>query len=190
MITPADLRQYDYCARVLFFERCTPVKRRETRMMQYGREAHDVENALEKERSLQRYRLHEGERKFNVKLFSPDLELNGIADLIVYSDGNAYPIEFKHTTGEPSIGHQMQLCAYGLLIENVQKISSPRGYWHSTRTKETLEIEFSPALRKRTMRAINDINDFIKTERCPPPTKQRGKCLECELINFCGDTRP
>ena len=190
MITPADLRQYDYCARVLFFERCTPVKRRETRMMQYGREAHDVENALEKERSLQRYRLHEGERKFNVKLFSPDLELNGIADLIVYSDGNAYPIEFKHTTGEPSIGHQMQLCAYGLLIENVQKISSPRGYWHSTRTKETLEIEFSPALRKRTLRAINDINQFITTERCPPPTKQLGKCLECELINFCGDTRP
>ena len=84
----------------------------------------------------------------------------------------------------------MQLCAYGLLIENVQKIPSPRGYWHSTRTKETLEIEFSLALRKRTMRAISDINDFIKTERCPPPTKQLGKCLECELLNFCGDTRP
>ena len=190
VITPADLRQFEYCARILFFERCTPVKRRETRMMQYGREAHDVENALERERSLQRYGLHTGERHFNVRLFSETLQLNGIADLIVYSDGNAYPIEFKHTTGEPNLGHQMQLCAYGLLIENLQGIPSPRGYWHSTRTKETIEIDFKPALRRRTSRAVEEINDFIRSERCPPPTAQLGKCLECELLNFCGDTRP
>jgi CRISPR-associated exonuclease Cas4 len=159
-------------------------------MMQYGREAHDVENVLERERSLQRYGLHTGERRFNVRLFSETLQLNGIADLIVYSDGNAYPIEFKHTTGEPTLGHQMQLCAYGLLIEHLQGTPSPRGYWHSTRTKETLEIDFKPALRRRTQRAIQEINDFIRFERCPPPTSHPGKCLECELLNFCGDTRP
>lgn len=187
MITPAELRQYHYCPRILFYERCTPVRRRETRRMQYGREAHDVETALERQRSLQRYGLHEGQREFGVTMYSPTLELSGIADLVVTVGMEAYPVEFKDSTREPDGGHQMQLCAYGLLLEATREIHSPRGYWHSTRTRETYVIEFDNKLRKRTLKAIQDINNFIKAERCPDPTPQVAKCLECELRNFCGD---
>lgn len=187
MITPAELRQYDYCARVVFYDRVTPVRRRETRRMQYGRESHDKEHALERERSLQRYGLHEGTRAFNVSLTNLELELTGIADLIVTVGEEAYPVEFKDSTRPPNAGHAMQVCAYGLLIEAVHGLRSPRGFWHSTRTRETHVIEFDARLRRRTLKVIREINDFIRAERCPPPAAQVEKCLECELRNFCGD---
>jgi CRISPR-associated exonuclease Cas4 len=187
MITPAELRQYYYCPRIVFYERCTPVYRRETRRMQYGRDAHDAEAALEKERSLRRYGLHQGQREFGVHLHSDSLELTGIADLVVVVEAESYLVEFKDSTREPDLGHQMQVCAYGLLLEATRETKSTRGFWHSTRTRETYEIEFDTRLRKRTLQAIRDINDFIKAERCPDPTPQVAKCLECELKNFCGD---
>jgi len=187
VITPAELRQYHYCPRIVFYERCTPVRRRETRRMQYGREAHDAETALEGQRSLQRYGLHEGQRECNVRMLSTQLELNGIADLVVTVGAEVYPVEFKDSTREPDLGHQMQLCAYGLLLEDTRQVQSPRGFWHSTRTRETYVVEFDPKLRKRTLKAIQDINSFIRAERCPEPTSQVAKCLECELRNFCGD---
>jgi len=187
MITPAELRQYHYCPRIIFYERCTPVYRRETRRMQYGREAHDAEAALEKQRSLQRYGLHQGQREFGVHLHSEALELTGIADLVVTVGAESYPVEFKDSTREPDFGHQMQLCSYGLLLEAIRGIKSLKGFWHSTRTRETYVIEFDAKLRKRTLHAILDINAFIKAERCPDPTPQVAKCLECELKNFCGD---
>lgn len=187
MVNPAELRQYTYCPRVVFYARCTPVRRRETRRMTYGREAHDKETALEKQRSLQRYGLHEGERAFDVRLTSESLQLTGIADLIVTLGTDAYPIEFKDSTRPPDAGHELQVCAYGLLIENVLGKQSPRGYWHSTKTRETYVIEFDKRLRKRTLNAIQEINDFVTAERCPDPTPQVAKCVDCELRNFCGD---
>lgn len=187
MITPAELRQYHYCPRVVFYERCTPVRRRETRRMQYGREAHDAEAALERQRSLRRYGLHEGQREFGVRLHSEALEVTGIADLVVTAGAESYPVEFKDSTREPDLGHRMQLCAYGLLLEATRQTKSPRGFWHSTRTRETYEIAFDAKLRRRTLDAIREINEFIRAERCPDPTPQVAKCLECELKNFCGD---
>lgn len=187
MINPNELRQYHYCPRVIFYERCTPVHRRETFRMQYGREAHDAETALEKQRSLQRYGLHQGQREFGVKMHSPTLDVFGIADLIVTVGQEAYPIEFKDSTRPPDDGHHMQVCAYGLLLEDLRGVNSPRGYWHSTRTRETYVIEFDTKLRRRTLKAIKEINSFINAERCPDPTPHLGKCMECELKNFCAD---
>jgi CRISPR-associated exonuclease Cas4 len=74
------------------------------------------------------------------------------------------------------------------MLEEVMGISSPRGYWHSTKTGETLSIEFDTRLRNQTLKAVREIQSFIALERCPEPTSQIGKCLECELRNFCGDT--
>ena len=188
MVTPTELRQFHYCPRVLFFERCTPVQRRETRRMGYGRENHDCENRLERERSLGRYGLLEGERRFSVRLHAPRLGLTGEADLIVLSGEEVYPIEFKDSTRAPDLGHKMQLCAYGLMLEAVLALSSPRGFWHSTRTGETISIEFDKRLRNQTLKAVQEIQNFVALEHCPEPTAQIAKCMECELKNFCGDT--
>ena len=45
LITPTELRQWHYCPRVVFFERCTPVRRRETiltDMLQFEKRTSDT----------------------------------------------------------------------------------------------------------------------------------------------------
>lgn len=68
MITPTELRQFHYCPRVVFFARCTPVRRRETVLMTHGREKHESELLQERRRALSRYDLTEGERRYDVRL--------------------------------------------------------------------------------------------------------------------------
>lgn len=188
LITPTELRQWHYCPRVVFFERCTPVRRRETILMMHGREKHQTELVKERRRTLSRYDLAEGERRYDVRLTSLSLGLNGELDLLIVSEQEAYPVEFKHTHRPPDPGHKLQLCAYALLVETELGLTCPQGYWHSSRTQQTHTVPIDTRLRRRTLKAIAEVRAFIELARCPLPTPQTVKCLECELRNFCGDT--
>ena len=129
-LRPTDLRQYDYCPRVVYYDHCTPLGRRETPKMSYGKDAHDLERLLEKRRSLKRYGLHQGKRHFNLTLVSETLGLSGSCDLAVITPDAAYPVEFKTTTRQPAMGHKLQLCAYALLLEERYARPCPQGFWH------------------------------------------------------------
>lgn len=188
LVTPTELRQWRYCPRVVFFERCTPVRRRETVLMTHGREKHQTELARERRRTLSRYELTEGERHYDVRLGNTSLGLNGELDLLIVNGQEAHPVEFKHTSRPPDPGHKLQLCAYALLVEAELGLSCPHGYWHSSRTRQTHTIAFDTRLRNSTLKTIQEVRNFIQQEKCPPPTSQTVKCLECELKNFCGDT--
>lgn len=188
MITPTELRQFHYCPRVVFFARCTPVRRRETVLMTHGREKHESELLRERRRALSRYDLTEGERRYDVRLSSAALGLNGELDLLIVNGTDAHPVEFKNSRRPPDPGHRLQLCAYALLVEAALGLRCPHGYWHSSVTKETHVVEFDRRLRNRTANAIKTVRTLIRAERCPEPTVRVEKCLECELRNFCGDT--
>ena len=186
-LRPTDLRQYEYCPRVVFYDHCTPFRRRETAKMAYGKDAHHLERLLEKRRSLRRYDLHQGRRDFDVKLVSESLNLSGSCDLAVITSDAVYPVEFKMTKRKPSKGHELQMCAYALLLEEHYMLPCPQGFWHSIGTGYTFVVPFGDALRLKTLRAIQTISTFIKDETMPPPTPRRSKCVDCELKNFCGD---
>lgn len=188
LITPTELRQWHYCPRVVFFERCTPVRRRETVLMTHGREKHLSELRRERRRTLSRYELTEGERRYDLRLTNAALGLTGELDLLIVNGAQAFPVEFKHTRRPPDPGHKLQLCAYALLVEAELGLTCPQGYWHSSRTRQTYTVPFDTRLRGRTSKAIELVRGFILTERCPSPPARLTKCLECELRNFCGDT--
>lgn len=188
MITPTELRQFHYCPRVVFFARCTPVRRRETVLMTHGREKHESELLRERRRALSRYDLTEGERRYDVRLSNAALGLNGELDLLIVNGAEAYPVEFKNSRRPPDPGHRLQLCAYALLVEAALGLNCPHGYWHSSVTHETHVVAFDRRLRNRTATAIRAVRTLIREERCPEPTHRVEKCLECELRNFCGDT--
>ncbi|GGJ78322.1 CRISPR-associated protein Cas4 [Deinococcus aquiradiocola] len=157
-------------------------------LMTTGRDQHQAELERERRRTLSRYTLRAGERRYDVRLTSEPLQLTGELDLLIVDGAIAFPVEFKHTVRPPDPGHRLQLCAYALLVEDQLGLDVPHGYWHSSRTRQTHTIVFDVRLRNRTRQAISAVNAFISTGRCPGPTSQLGKCLECELKNFCGDT--
>ena len=69
--------------------------------MTHGREKHRSELVKERRRTLSRYDLAEGERRYDVRLTSLSLGLNGELDLLIVNGQEAYPVEFKHTHHPP-----------------------------------------------------------------------------------------
>lgn len=187
MITVTDVKQYMYCPRIIYFTYCMPVLTMDTYKMKHGKEEHQRNDELEPRRTLQRYGLETGEKKYKVRLVSHRLGLKGKMDLLVIQDDNYIPIELKYSTKEPSLNHKYQLGAYCLLIEDQYETTIRKGLIHLLPKKETFEVKVTPKFRGKVREIIGEIEEVIREEIMPRPTKERGKCQDCEYRNYCGD---
>lgn len=190
MFTVTDIKQYEYCARVLYYQGCLPRVRPTTDKMEAGREAHDNEETREHRRSLQPYGVREAERQFNLRLFSEQLGLSGMIDLLLLMpDGQenvAWPVDYKLTmeTG-PNI--RLQLAAYAVLIEECLHKQVDRGYIYEIPMRRVEQINIGAAQKQRVREALAQMHRIVAEERMPPPVKERGKCVDCEFRRFCND---
>src|SRR5579884_2628016 len=86
-----DLKQYEYCPRIVFYNTVMPVDRKVTVKMERGKEEELRLDALEKRRNLRRYQLGTGERRFHVWVDSPAHGLSGKLDLLIVSPKGYFP---------------------------------------------------------------------------------------------------
>src|SRR5437868_15412178 len=97
-LTVSDLRQYEYCARIPYFTHVLGLRRKRptTYKMEEGRLEHQHVSELEERRSLRSYGLTKGERRFNVNLTSITLQVTGVLDMLILTEDEAIPVEFKN----------------------------------------------------------------------------------------------
>ncbi len=186
LLTPTDLKQYVFCPRVLFYERCWPDFRPRTHKMDAGKDAHEYESKLEARRTLGRYKLAQGERFFDVRLCSEKLRLSGIVDEIIRTPTAAYPVDYK-LARQPSHQYRVQLAIYGLLIEDQWQIPTPIGYLWLISARRAERVELDNALRSEAIQHLESIQRIINEEMMPPPTPRRSKCRDCEFRRVCND---
>lgn len=106
-IAASDLRQYVYCARVVYYRYCVPVKPPPTYKMVEGKLQHERVEELEHRRSLRAYGLSDGERVFHVRMGSERLGVSGLVDMIIVRRHEVIPVEFKLTEA-PAIVEKRQ----------------------------------------------------------------------------------
>lgn len=112
-----DLKQFEYCPRIVFYNTVMPVERKITIKMERGKKEELRLDALETRRTLKRYELGSGERRFHVGLESARLGLSGKLDLLIVSPKGLFPVDFKYTRNRPHCNHVVQLTGYALLVE-------------------------------------------------------------------------
>ncbi len=183
----ADVKQYLYCPRVIYYHYVLPVERKVTYKMQVGREEHVEIDRLEKRRKLGRYRLAEGERRFHVALASPQLGLSGVLDLLIVSPAGYFPVEYKVTTGGPALNHKYQLVAYALLVEEAFGAVVRSGFLYLAPRRELVEVPVTDNARLHTRRILGAIRRIIAEGRLPAVRHRFGRCRDCEFLNYCGD---
>ena len=98
-----------------------------------------------------------------------------------------FPVEFKSTTQRLNLNAKYQLTAYALMVEECLGQSVSQGFIYRIPTQRITAVPISETLRRRTLDAIKQIRSMLSTEWMPPPTPQRGKCVECEFRRFCAD---
>lgn len=189
-LTVSDLRQFEYCARIPYFTHVLGLQRKRptTYKMEEGRLEHEHVSELEGRRSLRSYGLTKGERSFNVSLFSPELQVTGLLDMLILTEDEAIPVEFKNDLhNRVGANHKRQLAAYSLLIEEKWELPVKRAFIHFIPTRQSREIILSDATKNEILSQLDNLRDMLEKEALPDHTPKLGRCIDCEFRNFCPD---
>jgi CRISPR-associated exonuclease Cas4 len=191
-----DLKQYVYCPRILYYHTVLPQVRPLTYKMETGIAAHREAEGREKRRSLRTYGLGKGQRHFNVPLYAAvaglptaPLALTGEVDMVIETETELIPIDFKNARREGP-HFRLQLMAYGRMLELADPkslLAVRRGFLYLIPARKAVEVRFTPRLRRQLDAALETMRVIATTQHVPAPTKQRGRCVDCEFRRFCND---
>ncbi|MDH7482697.1 MAG: CRISPR-associated protein Cas4 [Armatimonadota bacterium] len=187
LVRVSDIKQWLYCPRVVYFTYVMPVRRKVTTKMKVGLDKHEVISALERRRKLREYGIIEGKRLFHVALKSQKLGLTGVLDLLLIAGSDYYPVDFKDTTRGVFANHKYQLAGYALLIESEYSCRVQKGFIYQIPDNKVYSIAINEELKAEVCRVVREIREMIAKETMPQPPAQKGKCIDCEFLNFCGD---
>ncbi len=184
-----ELKQYVYCPRVAYYQIALPDVRPITYKMERGISAGEEAEGREQRRTLRAYGLAAGERTFGARLLSAEVGLSGQLDMLITTADERIPVDYKlaEKVGEH---FKVQLAAYGRLIEAAQPDPARparRGFLYLIPLRRAVEVRFTPALRRRLDGALADLRAMAETQRMPPPTPHRARCVDCEFRRFCND---
>jgi CRISPR-associated exonuclease Cas4 len=183
----ADIKQYLYCPRVVYFHYVMPVEKKPTYKMELGKEVHEAIGELEKRRKLRAYGLQEGTRVFDVRLNSIRLGLRGRLDMMIRTSDACYPVDFKLTEGRPHKNHLYQLAAYALLIEEEYGCEVKQGFVYLIPEKDAVVMQIGMDLKVDVADLIKTIREMVSREEIPEVNPSRRRCEDCEYQNYCGD---
>ncbi len=180
-----ELKNFVYCPRTTFYELCLHLNLT-TASAEMGQEAEREVKEKLRRRKQALHTVVEGERRFDVTVFSHKHRLVGKIDELVLAADGIHIVEYKDTPTDYGYW-KMQLMGYRLCVE--ESYERPVvGCW----VYIIPEKRYQPiTLSKRDMKKLEDTRQFIlqmiEAERCPPPVKQRGKCYSCQYRRFCND---
>lgn len=187
ILNVSDIRQYVYCPRIIYFNYVVPVPRHVTFKMQKGQTVHADFSAVEKRRTLAKYRLEEGTREFRVPLKSEKLGLIGNLDMLISGENGLYPVEFKSTFGSIGIHHKYQLVAYTMMVEEIRRRPVREGFVYLIPQKRIEKIVLDEGVRFYTKKLCTGIRNVITGGVFPQGTRRKGRCRDCEFRNYCMD---
>lgn len=187
LIPVTDLKQWAYCRRIVYYNRTMPGIGKQTFKMKEALAAQDLVEGLEMRRGLRAYGFAGARRRFGVWLSDERLGLSGKADLVLEAEDRVAVVDFKLTGGEVGENHRMQLAGYSLLAEAVYGRPASVAFLYRIPDNRVIAVEITEALRAAVVWAAGDIRDTGEQQWCPPATTVRGRCVECEYANYCGD---
>lgn len=184
---PANyIRQWLYCPRIVYYMELTFFKPQYPAWVGQGDAFHHSETQRWQRRNLSRFGLDKGKLHFNFTLKDDTLPFHGIADMIVESEKEVIPIEFKMGSPYQKKGGILQLAAYGALCEKV--FSKPCPYGFLTEGLNKLhKVNFPSELLNNLFDCVDQIQRMIMKGIKPDSAASPNQCTNCEYLNQCND---
>lgn len=186
LFTITDLKQFDYCQRILYYHRCLPDIRPTVTKMEVAIRRHEDEPKRALRRTMNLEGLERAERRFDVPLVSMQLGLTGQVDELIWHEGTIIPVDYKLSRREQS-HFKLQLTAYAMMAEEQYQVPIRFGLLYLIQARKTVRIAFSSQLRQKVVRTVTQMRQIAHTEYMPPPPDSIRPCLECEFRRFCND---
>lgn len=125
-----------------------------------------------------------------VPLCSAELGLTGKADVVEFhadkltGKDRPFPVEYKHGKPKTDDSDAVQLCAQAICLEEMLRVSVPRGTFYYGKTRHRLDLEFTQDLRQKTKEVADKLHAFIAKGQTPN-VKYSKKCEACSFIDVC-----
>lgn len=185
-----DIKNWAYCARVVFYHRVMPEAAPMTGKMRSGIKAQELVERLELRRTLERYGFEGARRLYGAWLSSEELGLSGRVDLALLREetGEGAVVDYKLTSSEPGDNHRMQLHGYAMLVESAHAgVKVGRAFLYRIPDNRVFVIPIEDEWRRRVTAAVAGIREMVGEQALPAATSVRGRCEDCEFANYCGD---
>ncbi len=187
LVPVTELRQWTYCPRVVYYHMTMPGAGRNTYKMEEGLRAQEMFESLEMRRTLREYGLSGAKREFGIWLSDGELGLSGKLDVLLRGDEVAAVVDFKLTAGGVGENHKVQLAGYSLLVEKLLGLKAETAFLFRIPDDQVFAVPVTVELRESVKRVVAQIRWMRENEELPDATANRGKCVECEYMNYCGD---
>lgn len=183
IIGTEEIRQFSYCKRILFFRHIIHAPMKQSYKMEFGTKKHKMLQKISnksKENYTQKY--------YNVYLTDPFLGLVGLIDYFEFNGKEAYPVEIKsgniplESIDNP---HKHQVTAQAILIEKNFDFLVKKVRVYYSKYKKIVDYSIGIEDKLKVIEIISDIKKLLALEQIPKPTKDRGKCIDCECRNYC-----
>lgn len=186
-VTVTDIKQWGYCKRVVYYQRCLPDIRPTTYLMRHGRQQHEDQPRHAVRRVLPAQDVASGSREFAVRYFSAELGISGMVDEIIRADdGSIIPVDYKNASTVAN-NHKLQLTAYSLLIEAKEQVVVNVGYIYLIPKRKMVRIAITDTLKTTVRQILTGIFTMIDREWMPPLPENTNLCVGCEFRRFCND---
>ncbi|MFH1244959.1 MAG: CRISPR-associated protein Cas4 [Candidatus Omnitrophota bacterium] len=124
-----------------------------------------------------------------VYLRSAELGLIGKADVVEFhrdAQGRwvPFPVEYKRGRPKPDDSDKTQLCAQGLCLEEMTRLSVPEGALFYGKPRRRMNVVFDESLRQKTKDAVRALHEFINKRTTPKPVYVP-KCDSCSFVGLC-----
>ena len=117
-------------------------------------------------------------------LWSHRLQLTGIGDVVEFSDGVPYPVEYKVGGRKAKQADNVQLCAQALCLEEMLNCRVEKGAIFHHRSRRRREVVIGKKLRSQTLTIIDQTRAMLAAQRLPPPVAD-ARCPDCSLLDAC-----
>jgi len=177
-----DIKHYLYCPRIVYFDKvlhCPPILESQ---QEASKTTHENLEQKEKRRKAAVFYSPEfeaAEKIFRVTLESEKLKLRGNLDLLIHTNSEYVPVEYKEMSsdrGKLWPDHKYQLAAYALLVEETHNTTVGHGIVNYVREDRVIPCEISDGMKKYVRRMIVEVNRLVSDQALPPITVPASRC--------------
>lgn len=180
-ITAADLMNYAYCPRIVYFTRVLKLPQTKSAKQKKGLEKDFCFKAETKRNKIVKGRSHNPQltKKYGISLETPEFATKVDCLLINEKLNEAYPLQLKYAK-KPLCGFyktmKLQLLFEAMLIEKVLGYRVPYGYIRYALSNDLVKVQLEE--RSELYEVIEKVRNILQSEIFPPATKYKKRLVD------------
>jgi len=120
----------------------------------------------------------------SLPVWSDELGIYGVIDVVEFEEGIPFPVEFKRGKKEDKLADDVQLMAQGFCLEAMFDKNIEKGAVFYNKSRRRREVSFTPELRNELFETVNIVQNLLYKKEVPPPVNDQ-RCRNCSLKRSC-----